>query len=226
MMQLLACNGNIVRPIRLFVGSFILFTSLSLAAAESSAPPSELKTILVLGDSLAAGYGLDPSEAFPALLQRKIERLNWNYTVVNAGVSGDTSASGLRRINWLLRRKLDVLILELGANDGLRGVDPAITQKNLQGIIDQAKEKYPDIQIVIAGMRMPSSMGADFNTRYERIFVDLAKQNDAHLVPFLLEGVGGDPNLNQEDLIHPTAEGQRILARNIWKVLRPALESL
>jgi len=186
----------------------------------------EHKTIVVFGDSLAAGLGVDPEEAFPALLQRQIDGAGWNYAVVNAGVSGDTTAGGRRRIDWQLQRKVDVLVLELGGNDGLRGIPVEATKTNLQAIIDRAKQKYPQVQIVVAGMQMPPNMGEEYNTAFRRIFPDLAKANNAALVPFLLEGVGGQPELNQTDRIHPTAEGHRIVAENVWKVLKPLLEKM
>jgi len=181
------------------------------------------KTIVVLGDSLAAGYGVEPSEAYPALLQEKISAAGLNFTVVNAGVSGDTSADGLNRINWLLRRPVDVFILELGGNDGLRGISPSTTATNLQAIIDRVKQKYPQAQIVIAGMQMPPNMGETYTTAFRDIFPALAKNNHAALVPFLLEGVGGKSELNQPDHIHPNADGHRIVADNVWKVLKPLL---
>jgi len=181
--------------------------------------------ILVLGDSLAAGYGVDPGEAYPALLQKKVDAAGLNFEVINGGVSGDTSAGGLRRAQWYLRRKLEVLILELGGNDGLRGVAPEATRTNLQAIIDAAKKTYPDIRIVIAGMRMPPNLGREYTDAFEKIFPALARENHAALVPFLLEGVGGKPDLNAPDQIHPTAEGHRVVAENVWKVLRPMLEA-
>lgn len=181
--------------------------------------------ILVLGDSLAAGYGLDPGEAYPALLQKKVDAAGLNFTVINGGVSGDTSAGGLRRVDWYLKRKTGVLILELGGNDGLRGLPPEATRTNLQGIIDAAKKAWPDIKIVIAGMRMPPNLGQEYTDAFEAIFPALARENHAALVPFLLEGVGGKPELNGPDQMHPTAEGQRIVAENVWKVLRPELEA-
>jgi len=181
------------------------------------------QTVVVLGDSLAAGHGVDPSEAYPALLQEKIDSAGLNFTVVNAGVSGDTSADGLNRINWLLKRKIDVLVLELGGNDGLRGVPVSATETNLQTIIERVKQKYPRAQIVIAGMQMPPNMGEMYTGAFKKIFPDLAVRNHVALVPFLLEGVGGDPKLNQPDHIHPTAEGHRIVAENVWKILKPVL---
>jgi acyl-CoA thioesterase I len=195
-------------------------------ASAPAEPGRERKTIVVLGDSLAAGYGVDPSEAFPAVLQKKIDEAGCNFTVVNAGVSGDTTAGGLRRIGWLLKRKVDVLVLELGGNDGLRGIPVETTKTNLQAIIDRTREKYPDAQFVIAGMQMPPNMGEQYNQSFRRIFPALAEANHAELVPFLLEGVGGKSELNQPDHIHPTAEGHRIVAENVWKVLKPVLEKL
>lgn len=196
------------------------------AAVQPDKSPTDLKTIVVLGDSIAAGYGVEPSEAYPALLQDKIRAAGWNFTVVNAGVSGDTSADGLNRINWLLKRKIDVLILELGGNDGLRGVPAATTETNLQTIIDRVKQKYPGAKIVIAGMQMPPNLGEQYRTAFKNIFPALAARNHAVLVPFLLEGVGGKPELNQPDHVHPTAAGHRIVAETVWKVLAPVLASL
>jgi acyl-CoA thioesterase-1 len=188
----------------------------------AQAPP-EKKTVVVLGDSLAAGFGVEPSEAFPALLQEKINAAGLNYQVINAGVSGDTSSDGVNRINWLLKRRVDVLILELGGNDGLRGIPATTTKANLQSIIDRVKQKYPDAKIVIAGMQMPPNMGEAYTTAFRKLFPELAEKNRAALVPFLLEGVGGKPELNQPDHIHPTAEGHKIVADNVWKVLKPVL---
>jgi acyl-CoA thioesterase-1 len=182
----------------------------------------ETKTIVVLGNSLAAGYGLDPNEAYPAVLQKKIKEAGWNFAVVNAGVSGDTTAGGLRRIEWVLKRKLDVLVLELGGNDGLRGTAIQTIKTNLEAIIKRVKQQYPDAQIVLAGMRMPSNMGA-YAEQFNKVFAQVARENQTALVPFLLEGVGGNRDLNLDDMIHPTAEGHKILAENIWKILRPLL---
>lgn len=203
--------------------------SILLAGALSPAPASGgaeegTRTMVVMGDSLAVGYGLDPSEAFPALLQAKIDKAGLDVTVANAGLSGDTTAGGLRRIDWLLRRKMDVLLIELGGNDGLRGIPIEETRSNLQGIVDRARAKYPDVKIVIAGMQMPPNMGEEYTSRFREIFPALARRNGAVLIPFLLEGVGADPEFNQSDLIHPNAEGQRRVAENVWKVLKPLLE--
>ena len=185
---------------------------------------AEVKTILVLGDSIAAGYGLDPEEAFPARLQEKINHGGLKYTVTNAGLSGDTTAGGLRRIGWLLKNPVDILILELGGNDGLRGIAPEETARNLQGIVEKVRKKNPLTQIVIAGMQMPENMGKDYTARFREVFPRVARENQAELVPFLLEGVGGKAELNQADRIHPTAEGHRIIAATIWNVLEPLLK--
>jgi len=211
----------------LAVAWFVLSTGLAPWAARSNEPSADARatrTIIVLGDSLAAGYGLDQSESFPALIQKKVETAGLKFKVVNAGVSGDTSSGGLRRIDWLLKRRVDVLVLELGGNDGLRGIPVAVTKTNLQAIIDRTRQKYPRAQIVVAGMQMPPNMGTDYTAAFAKLFPDLAKANNAALVPFLLEGVGGKPELNLPDMIHPTAEGQKIVAENVWKVLRPVLE--
>jgi acyl-CoA thioesterase-1 len=184
------------------------------------------KTVVVLGDSLAAGFGVDPSEAFPALLQKRIDDAGWHFTVVNAGVSGDTTAGGLRRMDWLLKRPFDVLIVELGGNDGLRGIPVESTRTNLQGIIDRVRRNNPGMQIVIAGMQMPPNMGDLYNQAFRETFPAIASANHAALIPFLLEGVGGKPELNQADGIHPNVEGHRIVAENVWKILKPILEKI
>lgn len=183
----------------------------------------EPKVILFLGNSLSAGFGVDPSQAFPALIQKKIDEQKLAYKVINAGLSGETSAGGLRRIDWLLKQKVDILVLELGGNDGLRGISVEAMRSNLQGIIDRARAKYPDIKIVIAGMQAPPNLGAEYTSAFKSVFPELAKKNRAVLVPFLLEGVGGNPKLNLPDGIHPTPEGHRIIAETVWKALEPIL---
>jgi len=182
------------------------------------------KSILFLGDSITAGYGLDQSQAFPALIKARIDDANLNYTVVNAGLSGETSSGGLRRVGWLLRSKVDVLVLELGANDGLRGIDLSVTKSNLQQIIDQARKANPDVSIIVAGMQVPPNLGQSYTNEFRQIFPDLAQSNNAKLIPFILDGVAGEPTLNLSDGIHPNVEGQKILADNVWKVLRPILD--
>ena len=183
------------------------------------------KTILFLGDSLTAGYGLDKTQAFPALIQAKVDSLRWAFDVVNGGLSGETSAGGLRRVNWLLRREIDVLVLALGGNDGLRGIPVAEMQQNLQGIIDYAKEQYPDMQIVLVGIEAPPNLGDEYTTAFRAVFQTLSEKNRVLLIPFLLEGVGGIPELNLPDRIHPNAAGHRIIAETVWRVLKPILES-
>lgn len=200
---------------------FVFTTAFSCIGAETSTP--RLKTIVVLGDSLAAGHGLDPSESFPSRLQESVRSSGLDFKVVNASVSGDTSAGGLRRIGWLLKQQVDVLVLELGGNDGLRGIAVEATRTNLQAIIDRVKEKNRGVRVVIAGMQMPPNMGEVYNNSFRTLYTALAMTNNAALVPFLLEGVGGKPELNQADGIHPTTEGQRILADNVWKILKPIL---
>jgi acyl-CoA thioesterase-1 len=185
---------------------------------------SDKKTILFFGDSLTAGYGLDdPSDAFPGVIQRKIDSLKLPYIVVNAGVSGETTAGGLGRIDWILKQKVDVFVLELGANDGLRGIPVKETAQNLQAITDKVKAKYPNAKLVLLGMQVPPSMGADYVTGFKDVFPKIAEKNKMALVPFLLANVGGNPKLNQADGIHPTAEGAKIVADNVWKILKDEL---
>lgn len=181
------------------------------------------KTIVFFGNSLTAGYGLSPSEAFPAIIQNKIDSLGLPYKVINAGVSGETSSGGNGRIDWILKQPLDVFVLELGANDGLRGIPLSETKKSLQSIIDKVKAKYPEAKLVLAGMQIPPNMGVTYTTEFRNIYPDLAKKNAAMLIPFLLEGVGGDLKLNQQDGIHPTTEGHQIVAENVWRVLEDLL---
>jgi len=196
----------------------VLFAPLGGLRAEG-----EGKTILILGDSLTAGYGLDPAQAYPAVLEEKIRDTGLEWQVINAGVSGDTSAGGLRRIGWLLRRNVDILVLELGANDGLRGIQLDVTKGNLQQVIDRTRKAHPGVEIVIVGMMVPPNLGPDYSTQFRELFVELAEENQAELVPFLLEGVAGRPELNLPDGIHPTAEGHRIIADTVWKTLLPLL---
>ena len=184
---------------------------------------TEQKNILFFGTSLTAGYGLDPTEAYPALIQNRIDSLQMPYKVINGGLSGETSAGGKGRIDWLLKQRVDIFVLELGANDGLRGLPVSQTVKNLQAIIDRVKAKYPDAKMVLAGMQVPPNMGAKYAADFKNMFPDLAKKNQMALIPFLLDKVGGVPKLNQDDGIHPTAEGDKILAENVWVVLKDLL---
>jgi acyl-CoA thioesterase I len=180
-------------------------------------------SIVFLGTSLTAGYGVDPEQAYPALIQRKIDSAGLGYRVVNAGVSGETSAGARRRIDWLLREPVAVLVVETGANDGLRGLPPDSLRANIQAIFDQAKQARPRAKLVLVGMRVPPNYGLAYSQRFQKIYADLARENGAAFVPFLLQGVGGIQSLNQSDGIHPTAEGQRVMAETVWRVLEPVL---
>ncbi|MDQ3395894.1 MAG: arylesterase [Bacteroidota bacterium] len=195
----------------------------SVAVPEVNNEESIQKHIVFFGNSLTAGYGLDPSEAFPALIQNKIDSLKLNYTVINAGLSGETTAGGKTRIDWVLRQPMDVFLLELGANDGLRGILPSESKKNLQEIIDRVKKAKPEVEIVLVGMQMPPSMGRAFTEEFKNIYPQLAKENNIRLVPFLLEGVGGERSLNLQDGIHPNEAGHKRLAENVWPELKPIL---
>jgi acyl-CoA thioesterase-1 len=181
------------------------------------------KMVVFLGDSLTAGLGVQSTEAFPALVAEKIRAAKLPFEVENAGLSGDTSAGGLRRIDWLLQRHIDLLVVELGANDGLRGLDLKSMKANLQSIIDKTKAKNPQVKIVLVGMQVPPNLGAEYASGFERVYNELATENKATLIPFLLEGVGGHRELNQPDLIHPTPAGHRIIADLVWRTLEPIL---
>lgn len=193
------------------------------AAPVATETRSEVQNILFFGTSLTAGYGLDPEQAYPAIIQKKIDSLNLPYKVVNGGLSGETSAAGKSRIDWLLKQPVGIFVLELGANDGLRGLSVPETSANLQAVINKVKAKYPKAKLVMAGMQMPPNMGAKYTSDFKAVFSSLAQKNNMVYVPFLLEGVGGVARLNQEDGIHPTAEGQKILAENVWARLKPLL---
>jgi len=182
------------------------------------------KVILFFGDSLTAGMGLDPEDAFPALIQARIDSLGLEYQVVNAGLSGETTAAGRNRVDWVLNQDVDIFVLELGANDGLRGVPLDETRKNLQAIIDMVLAKNSETKIILTGMQIPPNMGNEYASGFKNIFPELAEKNDVYLIPFLLKDVGGIPELNQADGIHPTVEGQKILAENVWNVLAPIMD--
>ena len=198
-------------------------TSQETVAKDKNSASRE-KVILFFGNSLTAGYGLEQDEAFPAMIQERIDSLNLSYKVINAGLSGETTSGGKNRIDWVLKQNVDVFVLELGANDGLRGIPLEETRKNLQEIIDFVRNKNPETEIIIAGMQIPPNMGQDYTSEFKNIFPELAEKNDVYLIPFLLEGVAGDPDLNQQDGIHPTAEGYEIVTDNVWEVLEPLLE--
>ncbi len=192
-------------------------------STKKSTPTKSTKTILFFGNSLTAGYGLDQDQSFPSLIQEKLNSASLEYTVVNAGLSGETTAGGLGRIDWMLKNKVDIFVLELGANDGLRGIKTTATKKNLQGIIDKVKAKYPNCDIIIAGMEAPPNMGEKFTSDFRTLFKDLAKSNNISLIPFLLKDVAGEENLNLPDGIHPNVEGQKIVATNVWETLKELL---
>jgi acyl-CoA thioesterase-1 len=197
------------------------------APALDDAPPApttgERGRIVFLGTSLTAGLGLDPDQAYPALIQRKIDAAGLRFEAVNAGVSGETSAGARRRVDWLLRQPAAVLVIETGANDGLRGLEVDSLGSNIQAIIDHAERQSPKPAIVLVGMRAPPNLGSSYSRRFERVFAEVARQNDLPLVSFLLEGVAGRAALNQADMIHPTAVGQQRMAETVWEVLEPVL---
>jgi acyl-CoA thioesterase I len=195
------------------------------AGGDAPPPPAEgaRGRVVFLGTSLTAGLGLDPGQAYPALIQRKIDSAGLSFEAVNAGVSGETSAGARRRIDWLLRQPLSVLVIETGANDGLRGLEVDSLRANIQAIVDDTRRLSPPPAIILVGMRAPPNLGFGYARRFREVYGDLAETNDLPLVPFLLEGVAGVGSLNQADMIHPTAEGQRRMADLVWKVLEPVL---
>jgi acyl-CoA thioesterase I len=195
----------------------------TVSNVSAARPSSQRPAVLFLGTSLTAGYGIDPEQAYPALIQRKIDSAGLGYRVINAGLSGETSAGALRRADWLFRQPVSVLVLETGANDGLRGLPPDSLRANIQGVLDRAKQLRPPPRLVLVGMRVPPNYGKTYSQQFESLYPRLAKSNDAVLVPFLLEGVGGVRALTQPDGIHPTAEGQRKMAETVWRVLEPVL---
>ncbi len=186
-------------------------------------PADPRPVVLFFGTSLTAGLGLETEEAYPTLIQRKLDSTGLAFRAVNAGLSGETSAAGLRRIDWILQQPVAVLVLELGANDALRGLELQAAKKNLQEIIDHTRSKYPGVRLVVAGMEAPPNLGRRYTREFRQMFVDLARENHAALIPFLLEGVGGVDSLNQRDGIHPNVSGEKIVAQNVWKVLEPIL---
>ncbi|HNC23170.1 MAG TPA: arylesterase [Opitutaceae bacterium] len=196
---------------------------LLLAAPVRGAEPT--RTLVFFGDSLTAGYGLDDptAESYPALIQHRLEAAGRPWRVVNAGLSGETSSGGLRRIDWVLRQPVDLFVLALGANDGLRGIEPAVTATNLQGIIDRVRAKYPATRIVLAGMQMPPTMGDAYAREYAAVFPALAEKNHLVFIPFLLAGVATKPELNQPDGLHPNAAGAAVVAETVWQALLPLL---
>ncbi|NGP88160.1 arylesterase [Fodinibius halophilus] len=196
----------------------LLFAPLILSAQSSE------QRILFFGDSITAGYGIKTENAFPALMQQKIDSLGWNFEAINAGLSGETSAGGLRRVDWMLRKPVSVFILELGGNDGLRGIDLDATKKNLQKIIDKVQEEYPKATIILTGMQVPPNLGPEYTEKFKEMYPELAEKNNITLLPFLLKGVGGNSELNQADGIHPTAKGHKVIAETVWDTLKPILK--
>jgi acyl-CoA thioesterase-1 len=186
-------------------------------------PPADAPSIVFLGTSLTAGLGLDPDSAFPALLQRKLDSAGLRYSVVNAGESGESSAGAVRRIDWILRQPPAMLVIETGANDGLRGQDPDSIRGNIQAMIERIRARAPETRIVLVGMEALPNLGQDYVRRFRAIYPAVARANAVPLIPFLLAGVAGVDSLNQQDGIHPNAKGERIVAENVWKVLRPML---
>ena len=214
--------GLIVRQLRTVAA---LLALLCMIGAESSAAPrrdsTRMKTILVLGDSLSDGFRLPRSQAYPALLAERLRKEGLAYEVINASSSGGTSAGGLSRITPHLKRKIDILIVQLGINDAFRAIPVTQIHSNLQAVIDRTKQRHPDCEIVIAGMQLPLDTQDGYVRAFGEMYRELADRNDAALVPYLLAGVGGDPLLNLPDRIHPNAAGQKVLADNVWRVLEP-----
>ncbi|MCB0322355.1 MAG: arylesterase [Bdellovibrionales bacterium] len=208
------------------MGTLLVCTGLLSSIEEASADERDALRILFLGDSLTAGYGVAPEEAYPALLAQRIEQANLPFAVQNAGVSGDTTAGGLRRLSWLLRQPVAVLVLALGANDGLRGLNLTATEENLRAIIERAREKNPNIRIVLAGMLVPPNMGEEYAKQFRALYHRVAEKEQTALVPFLLESVAAEPGLNLADGIHPNPEGYKLVANNVWQHLEPVLREL
>lgn len=211
-LSLLACNSDAPKN-----------AQNAVKQGESQPVSSAKKNIVFFGNSLTAAYQLSPEQGFTALIQQKIDSLNLPYLCVNAGLSGETTADGVNRIDWVLQQPVDVFVLELGGNDALRGLPVTESKKNLQAMLDKVKAKYPDCKIVVAGMLAPPNLGANYTDAFRTIYPDLAKKNGAVLIPFLLEDVGGIPELNLPDGIHPNVEGQKVVAENVWKVLKNIL---
>ena len=217
--------SKVLKYLRFQLMTLRILTFLFLLIGTSMATSAqEKKTILVFGDSITAGYGLEKDQAFPAILQEKIDSVGLNYEVINGGLSGETSAGGARRINWVLQRKVDIMILELGGNDGLRGIDLSSTKQNLQAIIDQALAKYPDMEIIIAGMQVPPNLGIEYTQEFISLYPDLAEENDLPLIPMILNKVGGFDEYMLADQIHPNEKGHHIVADTIWETLYPIIK--
>lgn len=213
-------SASLLRPAPIFrVGLFLV----GLAWGVVCSGAAETRIIVFFGDSLTAGLGLDPDEAYPALVQKKIAAAGLSWRVVNAGLSGETTAGGLRRLDWILRQPIDIFVIELGANDGLRGIPPPTSRANLQTMIDRVRARYPHVIVVLAGMQLPTNLGPEHTRQFAAMYPELAKTNHAILIPFLLEGVGGMTRLNQSDGMHPTAEGHSRVAETVWNAIKDLL---
>jgi len=204
-----------------------VFLILQLLVFNPGESKSDTSNILFFGDSITAGYGVEQEQAYPAIIQNKIDSLGWEFNAINGGLSGETSAGGLRRIDWMLRNSsIDVFVLELGGNDGLRGIEVESTRQNLQSIIDKVRDKFPDARIILAGMQVPPNLGPRYTEAFKTMYTELARENDLPLIPFILEGAALDPELMQSDDIHPNAKGHRVVAENVWEVLKPVLQNM
>jgi len=210
--QLFKAGGGIVLVIGLLSTLFSFYVQ------------GEKKRIVFFGDSITAGYGLSTEQAFPALIQSKLDSSKMDYQVINAGLSGETSAGGLSRIDWILKTKPDIFILELGGNDGLRGLSLDETEKNLTIMIEKVRARNPDVILFLAGMQIPPNLGQEYTERFRTLFSKVAKANNTELIPFLLDKVGGEPELNLPDGIHPNIEGHQIVAKTVWKNLKKHLD--
>ena len=195
----------------------------STAPAPANSAPATRRNIVFFGNSLTAAYNLSQEQGFTNLIQKKIDAAGMPYRCVNAGLSGETTADGKNRVDWILKQPMDIFVLELGGNDALRGLPVKASRENLQAIIDKVKQRYPNCKIVLAGMMAPPNLGSAYTRAFQQMYPELAQKNGAALIPFLLENVGGIASLNLEDGIHPNVEGQKIVAENVWKVLKPLL---
>ncbi len=200
-----------------------VLVSITLISSILTKTQNEKQTIVFFGDSITAGYGIATENAFPGLIDEKLQSEGLNYTAVNAGLSGETSMGGLNRIDWVLRSKPAILMLELGGNDGLRGLSLEETEKNLKAIIDKVRAANADTKIILAGMQIPPNLGQDYTTQFKNLFPKVAKDKGVAFIPFLLENVGGDKSLNLSDGIHPNEEGHKIVAETVWEALKPLL---
>jgi acyl-CoA thioesterase-1 len=226
---------------KIFFNSFIALSFILITACGTNSKKAEKKSekvessevvekkeerdnIIFFGNSLTAGYGVEAEEAFPGLIQKRLDSLDYDYNVINAGVSGETTASGLSRVEWVVKRQpVEIFVLELGGNDGLRGIKPEETNKNLRAIIDKVRAIHPEVKILLAGMMVPPNMGQTYAEQFQKLFPKIAEEKEVNLIPFLLKDVGGEEELNLPDGIHPTPEGHKIVAETVWKYLEPLI---